>query len=131
MLFAAGLITGESLMGVLIAIPIVVAKRGDVLTLPQSLQFGGWLGLADPRRPRLVAVQDGYRSSPFSTNTLRRAIARSQPVRRRMNWVSHAASPGTPEPSTRNMVPVGHGLENEVRHDCGLRRRQRRQSAEK
>jgi putative OPT family oligopeptide transporter len=46
MLFAAGLITGESLMGVLIAIPIVVAKRGDVLTLPTSLQFGGWLGLA-------------------------------------------------------------------------------------
>ena len=45
MLFAAGLITGESLMGVLIAIPIVVAKRGDVLALPQSLQFGGWLGL--------------------------------------------------------------------------------------
>jgi hypothetical protein len=46
MLFAAGLITGESLMGVMIAIPIVVAKRGDVLTLPASLQLGGWVGLA-------------------------------------------------------------------------------------
>jgi len=46
MLFAAGLITGEALVGVLIAIPIVVTKRDDVFALPQYLQFGGWLGLA-------------------------------------------------------------------------------------
>ena len=46
MLFAAGLITGEALIGVLIAIPIVVSGRDDVFALPASLQFGGWLGLA-------------------------------------------------------------------------------------
>lgn len=46
MLFAAGLITGEALIGVLIAIPIVVAKRDDVLALPPAFRFGGWLGLA-------------------------------------------------------------------------------------
>jgi hypothetical protein len=45
MLFAAGLITGEALVGVLIAIPIVASGRDDVFALPKSLQFGGWLGL--------------------------------------------------------------------------------------
>ena len=45
MLFAAGLITGEALVGVLIAIPIVATGRDDVFALPASLQFGGWLGL--------------------------------------------------------------------------------------
>jgi putative OPT family oligopeptide transporter len=44
MLFAAGLITGEALMGIFIAIPIVTSGRADVLALP-GLQFGGWLGL--------------------------------------------------------------------------------------
>jgi len=44
-LFAAGMITGEALMGILIAIPIVTAGRADVLALPESLHFGGWLGL--------------------------------------------------------------------------------------
>jgi len=46
MLFAAGLITGEALMGIFIAIPIVMSGRADVLALPAALQFGGWLGLA-------------------------------------------------------------------------------------
>jgi putative OPT family oligopeptide transporter len=45
MLFAAGLITGEALMGIVIAIPIVMSGRADVIALPASLQFGGWLGL--------------------------------------------------------------------------------------
>jgi putative OPT family oligopeptide transporter len=45
MLFAAGLITGEALMGIIIAIPIVMSGRADVLALPAGLQFGGWLGL--------------------------------------------------------------------------------------
>jgi len=44
-LFAAGLITGEALMGIFIAIPIVVAGSADVLSLPGELHFGGWLGL--------------------------------------------------------------------------------------
>ncbi len=45
MLFAAGLITGEALMGIFIAIPIVTSGRADVIALPGALQFGGWLGL--------------------------------------------------------------------------------------
>jgi putative OPT family oligopeptide transporter len=44
-LFAAGLITGEALMGIFIAIPIVVLGSADALALPESLRFGGWLGL--------------------------------------------------------------------------------------
>lgn len=45
-LFSAGLITGEALMGILIAIPIVVSTKGDVLALPANLQFGEGVGLA-------------------------------------------------------------------------------------
>ena len=39
-LFSAGLITGEALMGIFIAIPIVVSSRGDVLALPESMRTG-------------------------------------------------------------------------------------------
>jgi putative OPT family oligopeptide transporter len=48
-LFAAGLITGEALTGIVIAIPIVASGRADVLALPERLQpgaWGQWLGLA-------------------------------------------------------------------------------------
>jgi putative OPT family oligopeptide transporter len=48
-LFSAGLITGEALMGIVIAIPIVTSGSADVLALPNRLQpgaWGGWLGLA-------------------------------------------------------------------------------------
>jgi len=44
-LFAAGLITGEALMGIIIAIPIVVLGSGEILAVPYDWQFGGWLGL--------------------------------------------------------------------------------------
>jgi len=44
-LFAAGLITGEALMGILIAIPIVASGKADVLALPAGLHFGASLGL--------------------------------------------------------------------------------------
>jgi putative OPT family oligopeptide transporter len=44
-LFAAGLITGEALMGIVMAIPIVMSGKADVLALPQSLHFGATLGL--------------------------------------------------------------------------------------
>jgi len=40
------LITGESLMGILIAIPIVVTSSSEVLALPAALQSGRALGLA-------------------------------------------------------------------------------------
>ncbi len=52
-LFAAGLITGEALTGIVIAIPIVLAGNPDVLALPPGLQFGQWLGV-------LVLVALGY-----------------------------------------------------------------------
>jgi putative OPT family oligopeptide transporter len=52
-LFAAGLITGEALMGIVIAVPIVLAGNPDVLGLPAGLQFGQWLGV-------LVLVSLGY-----------------------------------------------------------------------
>jgi putative OPT family oligopeptide transporter len=44
-LFSAGLITGEALTGIIIAIPIVLSGRADVLALPASLQFGDVVGL--------------------------------------------------------------------------------------
>jgi uncharacterized oligopeptide transporter (OPT) family protein len=44
-LFSAGLITGEALMGIAIAIPIVVSERADVLALPEALHFGQGVGL--------------------------------------------------------------------------------------
>jgi hypothetical protein len=44
MLFAAGLITGEALVGVAVAIIIVVSHSAEPLALPEAFQFGGWLG---------------------------------------------------------------------------------------
>ncbi|MGA8706655.1 MAG: oligopeptide transporter, OPT family [Steroidobacteraceae bacterium] len=40
MLFAAGMVAGESLTGVILAIPIVASGRADVLALPAALQLG-------------------------------------------------------------------------------------------
>ena len=45
MLFAAGLITGEALVGILMAIPIVRSGNPDVFALGESMQFGGGVGL--------------------------------------------------------------------------------------
>ncbi|ASK93193.1 oligopeptide transporter, OPT family [Xanthomonas campestris pv. trichodesmae] len=45
-LFAAGLITGEALMGIGIALPIVITKNKDVLALPGGYQLNQWVGLA-------------------------------------------------------------------------------------
>jgi putative OPT family oligopeptide transporter len=46
LLFSSGLIAGEALVGVLIAIPIVVSGDVDVLALPEALRLGQWIGLA-------------------------------------------------------------------------------------
>ena len=46
LLFSAGLIAGEALIGVLIAIPIVVTKDANVLAVAENLQPGKWAGLA-------------------------------------------------------------------------------------
>jgi hypothetical protein len=45
LLFAAGLITGEALVGIFMAIPIVKTGNPDVFALSESLQFGGGVGL--------------------------------------------------------------------------------------
>ncbi|MBS0394154.1 MAG: oligopeptide transporter, OPT family [Proteobacteria bacterium] len=46
LLFSSGLIAGEAIVGVLIAIPIVVSGDVDVLALPAGLRLGQWIGLA-------------------------------------------------------------------------------------
>ena len=49
-LFAAGLITGEALMGIFIGFAIYFADSADVFALPDALQIHGvsgeWVGLA-------------------------------------------------------------------------------------
>ncbi|WP_126936660.1 OPT family oligopeptide transporter, partial [Xanthomonas vesicatoria] len=44
-LFAAGLITGEALMGIGIALPIVITNNKDVLALPEGFHLNQWIGL--------------------------------------------------------------------------------------
>jgi len=44
-LFSAGLITGEALMGIAIAVPIVVSGSAEVLALPEAWRFNQWIGL--------------------------------------------------------------------------------------
>ncbi len=44
-LAAAGLITGESLVGILLAIPIVISHDANVLAVPAWLRPGEWLGV--------------------------------------------------------------------------------------
>ncbi|HWK73274.1 MAG TPA: OPT/YSL family transporter, partial [Povalibacter sp.] len=44
-LFSAGLITGEALTGILIAIPIVVSGRADVIAVPEPFRQGQLVGL--------------------------------------------------------------------------------------
>ncbi|MBX3702179.1 MAG: oligopeptide transporter, OPT family [Steroidobacteraceae bacterium] len=45
LLFSAGLIAGEAIIGVLIAIPIVASGDANVLALRESLQPGKWAGI--------------------------------------------------------------------------------------
>jgi putative OPT family oligopeptide transporter len=46
LLFAAGLIAGEAIVGVLIAIPIVASGDADVLAVAENMRPGQWAGLA-------------------------------------------------------------------------------------
>jgi putative OPT family oligopeptide transporter len=46
LLFSAGLIAGEAIVGVLIAIPIVTSGNADVLAVAESMRPGQWAGLA-------------------------------------------------------------------------------------
>ena len=45
LLFSAGLIAGEAIVGVLMAIPIVLTKDANVLAVAESLQPGQWAGI--------------------------------------------------------------------------------------
>jgi putative OPT family oligopeptide transporter len=58
MLFAAGLITGEALMGIFIGFAIYFTKNKEVFALPGGMQLGGslgeWVGLA------LLAMVGGW-----------------------------------------------------------------------
>jgi putative OPT family oligopeptide transporter len=65
-LFAAGLITGEALMGILIAIPIVATGRPDVIALPENLQFGEVLGLVILAIVAWLMYRTGAKSMPES-----------------------------------------------------------------
>ncbi|MBK7251699.1 MAG: oligopeptide transporter, OPT family [Gammaproteobacteria bacterium] len=77
MLFAAGMITGEALMGIVIAIPIVSSGRADVLALPERLHFGGWLGLL-----LLAALALALWRAATSAHGLRSAVPHAlQPTR--------------------------------------------------
>ena len=45
LLYASGLIAGEAILGVLVAIPIVATGRVDVLSLPLQVPYAQWAGL--------------------------------------------------------------------------------------
>ena len=62
LLFSAGLIAGEALVGVLIAIPIVVTKDANVLAVAENLQPGKWAGL-------VVLFLVGWWMHRFATRT--------------------------------------------------------------
>jgi putative OPT family oligopeptide transporter len=63
-LFSAGLITGEALMGIFMAIPIVVIGSADVLALPEAWHFGGWLGLLVLAMVAVLLYRLAVRESP-------------------------------------------------------------------
>ena len=63
-LFSAGLITGEALMGIFIAIPIVVSGSADVLRLGDAWHFGGWLGLLMLAGVAILLYRLAVRSDP-------------------------------------------------------------------
>jgi len=44
LLFAAGLIAGEAIIGVLLAVPIVATADAEVLAVPASMRLGQWAG---------------------------------------------------------------------------------------
>lgn len=59
-LFAAGLITGEALMGILIAFPIVMSGDREVLALPEFMQPAFWTEQPGPLGELLGLVFLGY-----------------------------------------------------------------------
>ncbi len=62
-LFAAGLITGEALMGIAIAVPIVVTENAEVLALPATWHLGQWIGLLVLAGVGLLLYRSGGKAS--------------------------------------------------------------------
>jgi len=62
LLFSAGLIAGEALIGVLIAIPIVITKDANVLAVAENLQPGKWAGV-------VVLILVGWWMHRFATRS--------------------------------------------------------------
>ncbi len=62
-LFSAGLITGEALMGIAIAVPIVVSGRADVLSLSDAWHFSQYVGLAVLAGVGLLLYRSGAKAS--------------------------------------------------------------------
>ena len=65
-LFSAGLITGEALMGIAIAIPIVVSERADVLALPEQFHFGQLVGLVVLAIVGWLIYRTGVKANPHA-----------------------------------------------------------------
>ena len=65
-LFSAGLITGEALMGIAIAIPIVVSERADVLALPEQFHFGQFTGLVVLAIVGWLIYRTGVKANPHA-----------------------------------------------------------------
>lgn len=63
-LFSAGLITGEALMGIAIAIPIVVSGSAEVLALPEAWHFNQWIGLVVLAIVGWLLYRTGSKSRP-------------------------------------------------------------------
>lgn len=62
-LFAAGLITGEALVGILLAIPIVITGSTGLLAVPAAWQPGALAGLAAVALVAVLLYRAGLRSS--------------------------------------------------------------------
>ncbi len=65
LLFAAGIITGEALIGIVLAAPIVVSGRADILALPFGLGSAGGLAVLAAVRYRIG--KNGNTEQPPST----------------------------------------------------------------
>jgi putative OPT family oligopeptide transporter len=63
-LFAAGLITGEALMGIAVGVAIYASKDRDVLVLPERFQQGGLVGLGVLAIVGWLLYRTGARARP-------------------------------------------------------------------
>ena len=65
-LFAAGLITGEALMGIAVGVAIYASKDRDVLALPAQFQQGEVVGLAVLAIVGWLLYRTGAKANPHA-----------------------------------------------------------------